>query len=64
MLGAGGNPDMFFDFDDFFRCSKKCWILTIISSKTLRNEAFQTLGVLKNDYSWPKAARRIFQSLF
>ena len=51
-------------FDDFFRFSKKCWILTIISSKTLRNEVFQTLGVLKNDYSWPKAAWSIFQSLF
>ena len=43
---------------------RNCWMLKVISSKTRRNEAFQALGVLKNDFSWPKAAWSIFQSLF
>ena len=47
-----------FDFSD------KCWILKVITSKTHRNEAFQPLGVLKNDKPWSKAAWSTFQSLF
>ena len=51
-------------FDEILRFYEQCWILKVISSKTHRNEAFQTLGVLTNDSSQPKAAWSIFQSLF
>ena len=51
-------------FEEMLRLLQKMLDFEHYNVKTHRNEAFQPLGVLKNDSSWSKAAWNMFQSLF